>query len=67
MEWKYLYYAERAEKNNVCVCAVFFTFSEAYMFRCKTNRNIKHLKTKHRPLYLKTQYVPRGKHFSSRL
>jgi hypothetical protein len=26
-----------------------------------------HLKTKRRPLYLKTQSVPRSKHFSSRL
>ena len=25
------------------------------------------LKTKRRPLYLKTQFVPRSKHFSSRL
>ena len=28
---------------------------------------INHLKTKRRPLYLKTQSVPRCKHFSSRL
>jgi len=28
---------------------------------------INHLKTKRRPLYLKTQFVPRCKHFSSRL
>ena len=28
---------------------------------------IKLLKTKRRLLYLKTQFVPRGKHFSSRL
>jgi len=28
---------------------------------------IKILKTKRRPLYLKTQFVPRCKHFSSRL
>jgi len=26
-----------------------------------------HLKTKRRPLYLKTRFVPRSKHFSSRL
>ena len=30
-------------------------------------RNINHLKPKRRPLYLKTQFVPRCKHFSSRL
>ena len=29
--------------------------------------DIKPLKTKRRPLYLKTQFVPRSKHFSSRL
>ena len=28
---------------------------------------LKRLKTKRRPLYLKTQFVPRSKHFSSRL
>jgi len=28
---------------------------------------INHLKTKHRLLYLKTQFVPHSKHFSSRL
>jgi len=32
-----------------------------------TNRNINPLKTKSRLLYLKTQSVPRCKHFSSRL
>jgi len=31
------------------------------------SKNINHLKTKRRPLYLKTQSVPRSKHFSSRL
>jgi len=30
-------------------------------------RLINHLKTKHRLLYLKTQFVPRSKHFSSQL
>ena len=30
-------------------------------------QNINHLKTKRRPLYLKNQFVPRSKHFSSRL
>jgi len=29
--------------------------------------NLTHIKTKRRPLYLKTQSVPRRKHFSSRL
>jgi hypothetical protein len=33
----------------------------------KTIDNIKHLKPKRRLRYLKTQFVPRGKHFSSRL
>jgi len=28
---------------------------------------IDHLKTKRRPLYLNTKFVPRSKHFSSRL
>jgi hypothetical protein len=32
-----------------------------------TRSCINHLKTKRRPLYLKTQSVPRSKHFSSRL
>ena len=31
------------------------------------NVNINALNTKRRPLYLKTQFVPRSKHFSSRL
>jgi hypothetical protein len=30
---------------------------------CRTVAIFKHLKTKHRLLYLKTQYVPRSKHF----
>jgi len=33
----------------------------------KTRRYINPLQTKSRPLYLKTQSVPRSKHFSSRL
>ena len=32
-----------------------------------TNSSINPLKTKRRLLYLKTQFVPRSKHFSSRL
>jgi hypothetical protein len=31
------------------------------------NVNINHLKTKHKLFHLKTQFVPRSKHFSSRL
>ena len=33
----------------------------------KKHININPLQTKRRPLYLKTQSVPRSKHFSSRL
>jgi len=36
-------------------------------FRFWWRRDINPLKTKHRLLYLKTQSVPRSKHFSSRL
>ena len=33
----------------------------------KQTANINPLNTKRRPLYLKTKFVPRSKHFSSRL
>ena len=36
-------------------------------FKLKETILINHLKTEHRLLYLKTQSVPRCKHFSSRL
>jgi len=39
----------------------------AFIFRAKYLKKIKPLKTKPRLLYLKTQSVPRCKHFSSRL
>ena len=38
-----------------------------WLLRSKSIRNINPLQTKLRPLYLKTQSVPRCKHFSSRL
>ena len=36
-------------------------------YPCRKSRNINPLNTKRRLLYLKTQFVPRSKHFSSRL
>jgi len=52
-----------------CILLVIFV----YYTMMHRNMNIKYnggfnlLKTKRRPLYLKTQSVPRSKHFSSRL
>ena len=38
-----------------------------YLFRCTISQDINALKTKRRLLYIKTQFVPHSKHFSSRL
>jgi len=46
----------------------FITILFAPIFVSALNeRQINPLKTKRRPLYLKTQFVPRSKHFSFRL
>ena len=41
--------------------------SQVYIIVFTGTRFINPLKTKRRLLYLKTQFVPRSKHFSSRL
>jgi hypothetical protein len=51
------------------ISLVFQPHSFSYVYICihTSNINTNPLKTKRRPLYLKTQSVPRCKHFSSRL
>ena len=50
---------------------VIYVYSKDYLkvgvIRISLIVNFKPLKTKRRPLYLKTQFVPRSKHFSSQL
>ena len=50
---------------NICIRRYLLTLCYSYTPSVCTMSNP--LKTKHRLLYLKTQYVPRSKHFSSRL
>jgi hypothetical protein len=55
---------EKYEEISFLLSMVFFYISEITNLRLP---DINPLKTKRRPLYLKTQSVPRCKHFSSRL
>ncbi len=54
----------RLNSGNACYHSVQNILSSSLLSK---NININALKTKRRPLYLKTQFVPRIKHFSSRL
>jgi hypothetical protein len=52
---------------QISTCRVFPYNSVTSMLICELAGEIISLQTKRRPLYLKTQSVPRCKHFSSRL
>ena len=53
-------------KRHRKVWEQFMSHIEPDMYKIRPN-TFNHLKTKRRLLYLKTQFVPRSKHFSSRL
>ena len=75
----FLYFSDRASSYNsgrwptwhtVSSMICLFESSTCFKQLCahpQEDSCINHLKTKHRPLYLKTQSVPRCKHFSSQL
>ena len=62
-------YKLTSECREVCVemCAITATVDPAKCPISQSSCRFNLLKTKRRPLYLKTQFVPRCKHFSSRL
>ena len=49
--------------HNTYPCCTGYCSTDTFRLICRFNP----LNTKRRPLYLKTQFVPRSKHFSSRL
>ena len=53
--------------NRISVAEDTITFKKKFLNKIDMENNINPLNTKRRLLYLKTQFVPRSKHFSSRL
>jgi hypothetical protein len=68
-----IHYRVRRIRNNICVLSTIVNIGHLHVVCVvdwKLNRpksTVNPVKTKRRLLYLKTQFVPRSKHFSSRL